>query len=247
MGGEDVTETLMHYGVKGQKWGVRRYQNEDGSLTETGKKRYYQTSDSTIQSYKNLVTTSSGILGGAYVSKSERERAESNLRRIASVNGLGDVKEIGTVATNGAGGGIEYKLTYRGKEYGVDEFEKLKEALEQQKLKDAEREEKRAKVRANIDKAAEVVDKILEKPKAAMKKVKELTSSAIEYGVLFVEELFKKIMKHSEIKRMSNDVLIHHGIMGQKWGIRRYQNEESTSKTTSLTNEELAIEMLKKK
>lgn len=28
----------MHYGVLGMKWGVRRYQNEDGSLTEAGKR-----------------------------------------------------------------------------------------------------------------------------------------------------------------------------------------------------------------
>lgn len=32
---------LKHYGVKGQKWGERRYQNPDGSLTEVGKARYY--------------------------------------------------------------------------------------------------------------------------------------------------------------------------------------------------------------
>ena len=31
---------LIHSGVKGMRWGVRRYQNEDGSLTEAGKKRY---------------------------------------------------------------------------------------------------------------------------------------------------------------------------------------------------------------
>lgn len=31
---------LMHYGIKGQKWGVRRFQNPDGSLTNLGKSRY---------------------------------------------------------------------------------------------------------------------------------------------------------------------------------------------------------------
>lgn len=31
---------LMHYGIRGQKWGVRNYQNEDGSLTPAGKQRY---------------------------------------------------------------------------------------------------------------------------------------------------------------------------------------------------------------
>lgn len=32
---------LIHSGTKGMKWGVRNYQNEDGTLTEAGKKRYY--------------------------------------------------------------------------------------------------------------------------------------------------------------------------------------------------------------
>ena len=31
---------LLHYGIKGQKWGIRKYQNSDGSLTEEGRKRY---------------------------------------------------------------------------------------------------------------------------------------------------------------------------------------------------------------
>lgn len=33
---------LKHYGVKGMKWGVRRYQNSDGTLTAAGKKRARQ-------------------------------------------------------------------------------------------------------------------------------------------------------------------------------------------------------------
>lgn len=31
---------LMHYGIRGQKWGIRRYQNPDGTLTEEGKIHY---------------------------------------------------------------------------------------------------------------------------------------------------------------------------------------------------------------
>lgn len=31
---------LTHFGIKGMHWGIRRFQNEDGTLTEAGKKRY---------------------------------------------------------------------------------------------------------------------------------------------------------------------------------------------------------------
>jgi DNA polymerase elongation subunit (family B) len=36
----DTDDFLAHHGIKGQKWGIRRFQNEDGSLTDAGKKHY---------------------------------------------------------------------------------------------------------------------------------------------------------------------------------------------------------------
>ena len=35
-----MNDFLVHYGIKGQKWDIRRFQNEDGTLTEEGKQRY---------------------------------------------------------------------------------------------------------------------------------------------------------------------------------------------------------------
>lgn len=37
---DNETNELYHWGIKGMKWGIRRYQNPDGTLTEEGKMRY---------------------------------------------------------------------------------------------------------------------------------------------------------------------------------------------------------------
>ena len=37
---EELYAELYHHGIKGQRWGVRRFQNPDGTLTEEGRKRY---------------------------------------------------------------------------------------------------------------------------------------------------------------------------------------------------------------
>lgn len=43
---------LYHHGIKGRRWGIRRYQKKDGSLTPAGKKRYYDTPDLNRQKTK---------------------------------------------------------------------------------------------------------------------------------------------------------------------------------------------------
>lgn len=42
----DPQTFIAHHGIKGQKWGVRRFQNADGSLTKAGKERYNEQNSS---------------------------------------------------------------------------------------------------------------------------------------------------------------------------------------------------------
>ena len=51
---------LRHYGILGMKWGVRRYQNADGSLTAAGKKRYGSDDDGDSNSKSSDSKSSSG-------------------------------------------------------------------------------------------------------------------------------------------------------------------------------------------
>lgn len=56
------SNTLAHHGILGMKWGVRRYQNKDGTLTATGKKRKTSKKNNILakgktfaQKYSNLI------------------------------------------------------------------------------------------------------------------------------------------------------------------------------------------------
>ena len=65
---------LYHHGIKGMKWGVRRFQNADGSLTDAGKKKEYKKSlktDKKIRRDLELKTYDSARFANAYSKKTK--------------------------------------------------------------------------------------------------------------------------------------------------------------------------------
>ena len=53
-----MNKYIKHHGIKGQKWGERRFQNDDGSLTQAGKERY-KTVNSKLNTAKKVTDASS--------------------------------------------------------------------------------------------------------------------------------------------------------------------------------------------
>lgn len=74
---------LAHHGIKGQRWGVRRYQNPDGSLTDAGYRKYYNS--------KGKIT----VAGRMARSKASRRRevATGNTAQQVAISGLTAAKK----------------------------------------------------------------------------------------------------------------------------------------------------------
>ncbi len=89
MHSEELCEDfLAHHGVKGQKWGIRRYQNEDGTLTEEGKARLDAGGNiakgvkDAAESAKQIPTSSGKMQRGQYPDMTDKE-LEDRVKRMS--------------------------------------------------------------------------------------------------------------------------------------------------------------------
>lgn len=79
----DYRSYLMHHGIKGQKWGVRRFQNEDGSYTSAGKSRYGVGSKEAISAYRSSYDKASSMGDKADEKWRETQAARKQIGRTA--------------------------------------------------------------------------------------------------------------------------------------------------------------------
>ena len=100
-------EYLAHSGIKGMKWGIRRYRNEDGTLTEAGKKRYAKMNAKVDKMYDRKTRAAKATLqrhadmdalekkdpeAKYWMTKDERERTKASARN--TINRETELREL---------------------------------------------------------------------------------------------------------------------------------------------------------
>ena len=97
----NTNDYLMHHGIKGQKWGVRRFQNPDGTRTAAGKKHEKENRidhDKLVKSTdaKTLYKNRGQLSDKELQDRLNRLRNEQELKRMSdsSVNGQASAKKI---------------------------------------------------------------------------------------------------------------------------------------------------------
>jgi len=176
---------LMHHGIKGMKWGIRRYQNEDGTWTEAGKKRRQDEKAADRKKYVNA--------DGSLTKAGQKEYDRIN--------------EV-------------YKKNLKDWEANADRVDDRINELA------ASDESVKKIISEHTGDGTELVNKIL--AKTGDTELSRRIDDADELWELIEMERNDALAKLRHADFSSSDYLMHWGIKGMKWGIRRYQNEDGS-------------------
>ena len=276
MGNLDSNE-LYHHGILGMKWGVRRYQNPDGTLTEAGKKRYYNADGSfTDAGKKRLYKDAKNNIWSRDPKKHRRgtsllnELEESEyLKAYASRLDAAKITEKRTrdelvKAERRNDPDVESKgKAYRDAKDEVYNFEKqiVKEILgkygfskngnfteagfavmnqlfsnSEQRYEKRDKKKKKAMDRAKKNDSYEIDfletvqnDPVLGKGgKELLNEYSKYLDDPNKYMHEFDKSDYFKKNPNLDHEDSSEDYLEHWGILGMKWGVRRYQNKDGS-------------------